>query len=113
MRTKGIYYVTFLLLIVSAFSFSGCSRLSGPSDAEVIKALNESGAFKDLTMHSPIVVLKKNGPRKDGSWQVTVKIKFSYEIKDKKMSPIVEKTPVYDLVKSKDNAGHTVWKVKF
>jgi hypothetical protein len=113
MRTKALYYVTFLLFIVSAMSLAGCQRLSGPSDADVIKALNESGAFKDLTMHAPIEVIKKEGPRKDGSWQVQVKIKISYEIKDKKMSPIMEKTPIYFLVKSKDNAGHTVWKVKF
>jgi hypothetical protein len=112
MRTKAIYYVTFLLLIVFAFSLLGCSKLFGPSDAEVIKALDESGAFKDITMQSPIVVLKKDGPNRDGSWNVTVKVTFSYEIKDKQMSAPVEKTPLYNLVKSKDNAGHTVWKVK-
>jgi hypothetical protein len=113
MRSKALYYVALLLFIVSALSLSGCQRFSGPSDADVIKALNESGAFKDLTMHAPIVVIKKEGPRKDGSWQVQVKIKISWEIKDKKMSPVVEKMPVYTLVKSKDNTGHTVWKVRF
>jgi hypothetical protein len=112
MRSKTISSFAFLLFIVSLFSLSGCSKLSGPSDADVIKALNESGAFKDLIMNAPIVVLKKNGPAKDGSWRVEVKIKFSYEIKDKQMSPVVEKMPVYYLVKSKDNAGHTMWKVK-
>jgi hypothetical protein len=113
MRTKTIYYVTFLLFLVSTFSLSGCSKLSGPSDADAIKAINESGAFKDLVMQSPIVVLQKDGPNKDGSWNVKVKINFSYEIKDKQMSPPVEKTPVYNLIKLKDNTGHTVWKVKY
>jgi hypothetical protein len=113
MKTKHLYYIAFLLFIVFALSLSGCQRLSGPSDAEVIKAINESGATKNLTMHSPIEVIKKEGPRKDGSWKVQVKVKFSYEIKDKKMSPIVESTPVYTLIKSKDNTGHTVWKVRY
>ncbi len=113
MRAKTIYYVAFLLLIVAVFSFSGCSKLFGPSDAEVIKAINESGALKDLTMQAPIVVLKKDGPNKDGSWTVQVKAIFSYEIGNKQMSAPVEKTPVYNLVKSKDDKGHTVWKVKF
>ena len=113
MRTKTIFTFAFLLLMVSAFSFSGCSKLFGPSDAEVIKAIDESGAFKDLTMQSPIVVLKKDGPNKDGYWNVKIKVIFSYEIKNKQMSAPVEKTPVFNLIKSKDNTGHTVWKVKF
>ncbi len=115
MRTKTIYCFAFLLLIASVLSFSGCSKLSGlsgPSDEEAIKAITDSGAFKDLNMQAPIVVLEK-ASRKDGSWTVKVKIKFSYEIANKQMSPPVEKTPVYNLVKSKDDKGNTVWKVKF
>jgi hypothetical protein len=112
MRPKTIFYSAFLLFMVSAFSFSGCSKLFGPSDADVIKAINESGAFKDLTMQSPIVVLKKDGPNTDGSWTVKIKVIISYEIQNKQMSAPVEKTPVYTLVKSKDNTGQTVWKVK-
>jgi hypothetical protein len=112
MKKNISWYLVFMLLLVSAFSFSGCSKLFGPSDADVIKALNESGVFKDLNMQSPIVVLEK-GRRKDGSWAVKVKIKFNFEMQNKQMSAPVEKTPVYNLYKTKDDKGHTVWKVKF
>jgi hypothetical protein len=113
MRIKALYHFAFLLFMLAAFILSGCSRLYAPSDVEVIKAINESGALKDLTVVSPIKILEKSGPKKDGSWYVKVKLTFTYEIKDRKMSPPVEKTPVYVLVKSKDNTGHTVWKVRY
>jgi hypothetical protein len=112
MRNKVIFYFAFLLLMVSVINFSGCSKLSGPSDAEVVKALNESGAFTGFNMQAPIVVLEKSR-RKDGSWAVKVKIKFTFEMANKQMSAPAEKTPVYNLYKTKDNKGNTVWKVKF
>ena len=113
MRTKTSFYFAFLLLIVSALSFSGCSKLFGPSDAEVIKAINESEVFKDLTLQSPIVILEKGERNKDGAWPVKVKVIFTYEIKNKQISAPVEKTPVYNLYKAKDSTGHSVWKIKF
>ena len=112
MKKNTSLYLALLLLMASVFSFSGCSRLLGPSDADVIKALNESGAFTGFNMQAPIVVLEKSS-QKDGSWRVKVKIKFTYEIANKQMSAPVEKTPVYNLIKSKDDKGNTVWKVKF
>jgi hypothetical protein len=112
MRNKVIFYFAFLLLMVSVINFSGCSKLSGPSDAEVIKALNESGAFTGFNMQAPVVVLEKH-KLKDGSWSVKVKIKITYEIANKQMYAPAEKTPVYNLYKTKDDKGHTVWKVKF
>jgi hypothetical protein len=113
MRTKTIFNFAILLIMVSALSFLGCSKLFGPSDAEVIKAINESGVFKDLTLQSPIVVLEKGGRNKDGAWPVKVKVIFTYEIKNKQISAQVEKTPVYNLYKAKDSTGHSVWKIKF
>jgi hypothetical protein len=113
MRSNKISSFALLLFMVFLLICSGCSKLSGPSDTEVIKALNESGALKDLSLTEPVVVLKKIGPAKDGSWRVEVKLKFTYEVKDKQMSPVLEKVPVYYLIKSKDNTGHTVWKVKY
>ncbi len=109
MRTKTIYYVAFLLLMASVFSLLSCSKLFGPSDADVIKAINESGALKDLAMQSPIVVLKKDG-NKDGSWNVIVKVKFTYDIGNGQVSAAVEKTPVFNLRKVKDSAGKDTWK---
>ena len=113
MKKNVSSYLLFLLLMVIAFNVSGCSKLFGPSDEDVIKAISESGALKDLNLQSPIVVLEKGGRDKDGSWPVKIKIKFTYEMMNKQMSAPVEKTPVYKLVKSKDDKGNTVWKVKF
>ena len=113
MKKKLSLYLAFVLLAVFTFGSSGCSKLLGPSDADVIKAITESGALKNLNMQSPIVVLERGRQKKDGSWPVKVKMKFTYEIKNGKMSPPFETTPVYFLVKSKDDKGHTVWKVKF
>jgi hypothetical protein len=111
MKTKKIScYFALLVLMVYAFSFSGCSRLSGPSDAEVIKAVHESEFFKDLTLQSPPVVLERGGRNKDGSWPVKVKVVFTYEIKDKQTSAPMQKTLIFNLYKQKDNAGHDVWR---
>ena len=109
MRTKPICYFTFLLLIVSALSFSGCSKLFGPSDAEVIKAIDESGVFKDLTMQSPIVILEKGGRNKDGAWPVKVKVKFTYAISKDQASAPIEKTLIFYMHKAKDSAGKDTW----
>ncbi len=111
MRTKAIYYVTFLLLMVSAFSISGCSKLFGPSDAEVIKAINESGLFKDYAMQSPITVLEKHAS-KDNTWAVKVNVVFTYETTKGHSSPPMKRTLTFYMSKAKDSTGHSVWKAK-
>jgi hypothetical protein len=111
MRTKAIYYVTFLLLMVSAFSISGCSKLFGPSDAEVIKAINETGLFKDFTMQSPITILEKHAAKND-TWAVKVSVVFTYETTKGHTSPPMKKTLIFYMNKAKDSAGHSVWKAK-
>ena len=112
MKNKVSWYLVLMLLMASVFGVSGCSRLSGPSDAEAIKAITDSGAFTDLNMQAPVEVLEKGKQKKDGSWSVRVKITFTYEMGNKQMSAPMEKTPVYNLIKSKDKAGQTIWKVK-
>jgi hypothetical protein len=110
MRTKTIYYLAFLLLMVSAFSFSGCSKLSGPSDAEAIKAISENEFFAhEVTLQPPVVVMDKGSRTKNGDWPVTVKVKFTFATKDGVSAP-VEKTLVFNLRKAKDSAGKDTWK---
>ncbi len=111
MRTKQVCYFIFLLFMMSLFSFSGCSRLSGPSDAEVIKAVSDSEFFAhDVTLQPPIVIMEKNGQKKDGSWPVTVKVKFTYAVGKGQVSAPIEKTLVFYLRKAKDSAGKDTWK---
>ncbi len=110
MRTKSIYCFAFLILIVSLFSFSGCSRLSGPSDAEAIKAISEIDFFKhQATLQQPVVIVDKGSRNKDGSWPVKVKVKFTFETKQGASAP-VENTLVFNLSKAKDSAGKDTWK---
>lgn len=51
------------LLVLIAFSLqgAGCANCFGPSDEEVIKAINDSGLLKEgsFTVTAPIVVLEK------------------------------------------------------
>ncbi len=114
MKNKVTFYFVFLLLVVSAFNFSGCSKLFGPSDEEVIKAVTESGVFKGgmggLTLQPPIKILEKGSRNKDGSWPVKVKVIFTFYVNKEQVSAPQEKTSVFNMYKSKDSAGKTVWK---
>ncbi len=110
MRTKPVYYFMFLLFMMSLFSFSGCSKLSGPSDAEAIKAISESEFFTHVaTLQPPVVIMDKGSRNKDGSWPVKVKVKFTFETKQGASAP-VENTLVFNLSKAKDSAGKDTWK---
>ncbi|HUJ18147.1 MAG TPA: hypothetical protein VL197_09150 [Nitrospirota bacterium] len=113
MKNKVAIYFVFLLLIVSAFNFSGCSRLFGPSDEDVIKAVNESAAFKGglsgLTLQPPIKILEKGSRKSDGAWPVKVKVTFTAYMSKDKISAPMERTLVYDMRKTKDSTGKTVW----
>jgi hypothetical protein len=116
MKSTVKYISLFLLLMVYAFSFSGCSKAVGPSDEEVIKAVNESGLFTGgsggLTLLPPIVVLEKGGRNKNGSWPVKVKVVFTYYAKKEQISAPMEKTLSFNMYKAKDNTGKTIWKAE-
>jgi|SRR5271169_1733145 len=116
MKNKVSFYFLFLLLILAAFNFSGCSKLSGPSDQDVIKAVNESGLFRggqgQLTLQQPIVILEKGDRNKDGSWPVKAKVTFTtYVAKDKISAPETH-VIIFNMYKTKDNAGQLVWIAK-
>jgi hypothetical protein len=114
MKSKVKYFSVFLLVMLYTFSFSGCSKLFGPSDEEVIKAINESGyftgGFGGLTLQPPIVVLEKGSRDKNGFWPVKVKAKFTYFVSKEQTSAPVEKTFIFNMHKAKDNAGNSVWR---
>ncbi len=103
-----------LLLIVLALSVSGCSKLFGPSDEEVIKALHDTGLFsggvEKYTLLAPIVVLNKSYSRTDGAWQVKVKLTYTYSMSGGRETKPTEKIQSFRIFKSKDSTGNTVWK---
>ena len=114
MKIKVPFYFALLLLTIFAFNVSGCSKLFGPSDEDVIKAVSESGVFKGgfggLTLTAPIVILEKGGRNKDGSWPVKVKATFTHYINKTDISAPMDQTLIFNMQKAKDNADHTIWK---
>ncbi len=111
MRTKPVCYVISLLFMMSLFSFSGCSKLSGPSDAEAIKAISEIEFFThEVTLQQPVVIVDKGSRNKDGSWPITAKVKFTYAVGKDQVSAPMEKTLIFNLSKAKDSAGKDTWK---
>lgn len=109
------------LIVESVF---GCSRLLGPSDTDIVKAVQNSDLFNTgfITLKSPVTILEKMSRGKDGAWPVKVKATVSYKAnrelsfksdRQKKAEPVEvteEKTLIFKLHKVVDNAGNTIWK---
>ncbi len=113
MKKTARFCFLLLLIIVASLNYAGCSKLLGPSDQEVIKAVGESGVFKGgfggLTLQSPVTVLEKGSRKKDGAWPVKVKATFTAYISKDVISAPMERTLVFDLRKTRENAGDAVW----
>lgn len=110
---NGIKIISLLLLLVVTFQVTGCSSFFGPSDEEVIKAIEDAGFLKDpyFTVAAPVVVLEKNKQEKDGSWLVKIKLTLTLKAENGQTSTRVT-TPMYGIHKSKDSAGKSVWTAK-
>jgi hypothetical protein len=106
-----------LLLMMLALSVSGCSKLFGPSDEEVIKAINDTGLFSGgverYTLIAPIVILDKGMFSRDGAWPVKVKLTYTYTMTGGHVTKPTEKIQSFNISKSKDSSGNIVWKAVF
>jgi hypothetical protein len=117
----------FILILMVAFiveSVFGCSRLLGPADTDIVKAVQNSDLFNTgfITLKSPVTILEKMSRGKDGAWPVKVKATVSFKAnrelsiksdRQKKAGPVEvteEKTLIFKLHKVVDNAGNTIWK---
>jgi hypothetical protein len=114
MKNKITPYIMFVVLIVFTLNASGCSKLFTPSNEEVTKAITESEAFRGgvggLTLQPPIVILEKGGRNKEGFWPIKVKVRFTVYENQKTVSAPIEKTLVFNMSKTKNNAGKVIWK---
>lgn len=112
MRGKATRIFTVLFMTTLILSMAGCSRFSQPSDADVIKAIENSGILKSetFTITSPLVVLKRGDQKKDGSWPVTVKMTMVIKMPEGKILEPRENTTKFRIFKVKDNKGYSVWK---
>ncbi len=106
----SIRTISLLLIIAVAFLGAGCSNFSGPSDDDVIKAIDESGILKGagFTVAAPIVVVEKGKRSKDGTWPVKIKLTMTMDMGNGKTTTRVT-TPIFSIHKSTDSAGKTVW----
>ncbi len=102
--------ILLFLLVAITFQITGCSRLFGPSDEEAIKAIDDSGILKHggFTVQGPLVVMEKGSRMKGGSWPVKVKVTLSMVLPNGQTATR-ELTPIFNIHKSTDSAGKTVW----
>ncbi len=109
-----IFMTLFMAMVV--LNSAGCSKMFGPSDEDVLKAINDSGILKHpgFTATTPVTVLEKGGKRADGAYPVKVKFMVSFTmVKDGVSTPKeMEVQPTFLILKSKDSTGKTVWTAK-
>ncbi len=103
-----------LLFFVTAFTVLsvGCSKFSRPSDAEVLKAIDDSGILKSqsFTITSPLVIEERGNQNKDGSWPVRVKMTLTMKLANGTITEPKENSTYFRIFKAKDSGGHSVWK---
>lgn len=116
MKNRLRMVVFSILLLTVVFNISGCSKLFGPSDEEVIQAINNTGLFsggvEKFSLKSPIQIVDRGWRNGDGSWPVTVKMTVAYTLIGGKESPPKEKTSMFKFYKSKDSSGKITWIAK-
>jgi hypothetical protein len=114
-RRKLVKYgrnvILVLLVLALAFNVMGCSRLIGPSDEEVIKAIEDSGLLKSggFTVTPPIVIVEKGKREQDGAWPVKVRLKLTVKMTNGQTKHM-DTTSQLRIFKDKDLTGKTVWK---
>ena len=116
MKARITVFPVLLLLIMLTSNVLGCSRFVGPSDEEIIKAINEAGLFsggvEKFTLKGPIVILDKGMFSRNGAWPVKVRLTYIYTMVGGHETKPTEKIQSFRISKSKDISGNTVWKAE-
>lgn len=103
-----------LMIILFVLNMFGCSKLSGPSDDEIIKAITDtglvSGGVEKFTLKSPIVIVDKDLFSSNGAWTVKVKLTYTYTMAGGHETKPTERIQTFRISKSQDSSGNTVWK---
>ena len=99
-----------LLVIALAINGAACSRLFGPSNEDVLKAINDSGLTKSggFTVTGPIQILEKGKREPDGAWPVKVSLTLTVTSADGKTKELTT-TPTFKIFQNKNSDGKTVW----
>ena len=112
MRNNIIVYYFILLLSALMINIISCSIFSAPSDAEVLKAIDDSGILKtkSFTVTSPPVIVARGDRNKDGSWPVKVKMTLTMQMPNGKISEPKENTTTFRIYKNSGGAAPAVWR---
>ena len=111
MKSGMKFIVAFYLLFALVLNGPGCWQLFGPSDEEILKAINDSDFIKSggFTVTAPVVILEKG--KKDANGFLPVKVKLSLSIPmDNGEAKKIEPTPIFKMMKAKDTQGKSIWK---
>ena len=108
---SGMKFVVVFLLFALVLNGAGCSRFFGPSDAEILKAIDDSGLLKGggFTVTAPVVILEKGKKDANGVWPVKVKLSLSVAMANGQTKQM-ETTPTFKIFKAKDSQGKSIWK---
>ena len=129
MRNRVKSMLVFMMVLLSIGTWSECSVAAPPagqkaakagspppSDAEIIKAIDDSGIMKradgSFTVVPPVVIAEKGKRNKDGSWPVKVRFTLKYKMSDGKNSPPTKTTTSFRIFRDKDGAGDAAWKAQ-
>ncbi len=87
-----------------------------PSDADIIKAIDDSGIMKrpdgSFTVVPPVKIVEKGKRNKNGSWPVKVTFTLKYTMKDGRVPPPTETTTLFSIFETRDNEDKSVWNAR-
>jgi hypothetical protein len=101
-----------LVMVALVISVAGCSRFLGPSDEDILKAIEASGILKSAMVNvtGPLAVVGRGGRTKEGYWPVKVKLTLVMQKPDGSMTEPREQTASFKIMPIKDTAGKRAWK---
>ncbi len=117
-RMKQLLGVLTLVLVVT---LAACTQHSSapppviaPTDAEVIKAITDSGVLsaKGFSVTEPVVIMERGQRNADGDWPVKVKLQITMKEPHGGTRHLVS-TPTFKIYQSIDGSGNKVWKAKW
>ncbi len=105
--TISIALLSILFLVLAV----GCTTAARPSDAEVLKAIDDSGLLKggSFTVTSPLTIVERGERKDDGSWPVKVKMTLTIKMEKGKIVGPKENTAMFRIYKGKNTSGGSVW----
>lgn len=104
--------IAVLLIVLAIAILTGCSRFSGPTDAEVLKAVEDAGLLKggSFTITSPLTIVERNSRDENGLWPFKLKMTLVMKMADGKPSDPKPNMVIVHIAKFKDPAGNVIWK---